>query len=162
MVHRHRDLRLDLEDEGRNRVSEIVQLRGDDEWLNGFHVMRQLRTHLNEHTYLSYLKEMDKQGYRLFALFEGNTVVALAGAIVLTNLYYGKHVFLYDLVTDAAYRSKGYGEKLLNFVHEWGREQGCLCVALSSGLQREAAHKFYEQKMGYSKPSYIFKKELTS
>jgi hypothetical protein len=33
-------------------------------------------------------------------------------------------------------------------------------VALSSGLPRVEAHKFYESKMEFDKTSYVFKKQL--
>ncbi len=141
-------------------MTRIVQLRNEAEWREAFPVMGQLRTHLDESAYLNHVRDMTAEGYRLFALYEDTAIVALAGVIILTNLYYGRHVYVYDLVTDAARRSRGYGETLLNHIHDWGREQGCRCVALSSGLQREGAHRFYEQKMGYDRQSYVFKKEL--
>jgi GNAT superfamily N-acetyltransferase len=64
------------------------------------------------------------------------------------------------LVTDSTKRSNGYGEKLLDFVHEWASHHNYQCVALSSGLQRVDAHRFYEAKMGYDKVSYVFKKNM--
>ncbi|WP_155268508.1 GNAT family N-acetyltransferase [Clostridium beijerinckii] len=80
--------------------------------------------------------------------------------IKLTNLYYGKHVWVNDLVTDVNQRSKKYGETLLSFINEWAKENGCDVVALSSGLQQAEAHKFYESKMGFAKTSYVFKKKI--
>ncbi|WP_329610031.1 GNAT family N-acetyltransferase [Microaerobacter geothermalis] len=64
-------------------------------------------------------------------------------------MIHGRHVWVYDLVTHSDYRSKGYGEKLLEFIHKWGEENGCKTVALSSGVERRDAHRFYEKKMGY-------------
>ena len=49
---------------------------------------------------------------------------------------------------------------LLSFVNEWAKENSCEVVALSSGLQRVEAHKFYESKMEFDKTSYVFKKQL--
>ncbi|HWO98810.1 MAG TPA: GNAT family N-acetyltransferase, partial [Bacillus sp. (in: firmicutes)] len=75
-------------------------------------------------------------------------------------LYYGRFVWVCDLVTDSDKRSKGYGEKLLTYVHEWAKENNYESVALSSGLQRTDAHRFYEDKMKYDKVSYVFKASL--
>lgn len=79
----------------------------------------------------------------------------------MITLYYGRFVWVCDLVTDNNKRSNGYGDKLLSYVHEWAKENGYQSVALSSGLQRTDAHRFYEEKMGYDKVSYVFKKNLS-
>ncbi|MED0673986.1 GNAT family N-acetyltransferase [Aneurinibacillus aneurinilyticus] len=60
----------------------------------------------------------------------------------------------------AALYEKGYGEALLNYVHNWSKENGYDIVSLSSGLQRIDAHRFYENKMEYDKVSYVFLKRL--
>ena len=79
----------------------------------------------------------------------------------MITLYYGRFVWVCDLVTDKNKRSNGYGERLLSYVHKWAKENSYENVALSSGLQRADAHRFYEEKMGYDKVSYVFKKTLS-
>lgn len=138
----------------------IRELTTEEAWRQAFPVMRELRPHLDEAAYLDYLREMREQGYTLFGLYCGEELVAVAGVIRLTNLYYGRHVWVYDLVTREDRRSRGFGEALLRHIHEWARKHGCGVVALSSGLQRARAHRFYEEKMGYEKTSYVFKKTL--
>ncbi len=125
-----------------------------------FPVMRQLRTHLSEDEFVATVGAMRPEGYRLLALFNEGRAVALAGVAVLTNLYHGRHVWVYDLVTDEAARSRGHGARLLAWVEGFAREQGCARVALSSGVQRVDAHRFYERKMGYARASYVFTKNL--
>jgi len=146
----------------RSKVETIAirELSTEDEWRQAFPVLRQLRPHLDEATYLASVREMREQGYTLFGLFCGKELAAVAGVIRLTNLYYGRHVWVYDLVTREDRRSRGYGEALLRHIHEWAKRCGCGVVALSSGLQRTRAHRFYEEKMGYERTSYVFKKTL--
>ncbi|MEH7381259.1 GNAT family N-acetyltransferase [Bacillus sp. JJ1533] len=139
---------------------EIHELKTVDEWKRAFPVMKQLRTHLALEEFLALVTEMQPQGYRLFALLDEGKVRAVTGVAQQLNLYYGNHVYVYDLVTDEAGRSKGYGEALLSYVHELARELGCGKVALTSGLQRVDAHRFYEKKMGYERKSFAFVKEL--
>jgi histone acetyltransferase (RNA polymerase elongator complex component) len=55
---------------------------------------------------------------------------------------------------------KGYGKVLLTHVENCAKEKKYEIVSLSSGLQRAAAHQFYEEKMDYGKTSYIFLKKL--
>nr|WP_205187989.1 GNAT family N-acetyltransferase [Metabacillus iocasae] len=122
--------------------------------------MHQLRPHLTEESFLKTVKEMKEGGYQLFALCEEDEMVALAGVIIITNLYYGRHVYVYDLVTSNEHRSKGYGEQLLSYIEEWGQKNECEHVALSSANYRTDAHRFYEEKMNYTRPSYVFLKKI--
>jgi len=70
-------------------------------------------------------------------------------------------LLIYDLITDESQRSKRYGKKLLSYIEQWGKEIGCETVALSSGLSRTDAHRFYESNMKFDKTSYVFKKQLS-
>lgn len=144
-------------DKGTTYVKELLD---NEELLKAFPVMKQLRSHLVEETYLNLILAMKKEGYKMFALYLDEEIVGVAGLVKLTNLYYGKHVWVNDLVIDENQRSKKYGQTLLSFINEWAKENGCDVVALSSGLQRVEAHKFYEFKMEFDKTSYVFTKQL--
>nr|WP_243458170.1 GNAT family N-acetyltransferase [Sporosarcina sp. Te-1] len=138
----------------------IIELQSVEELLKGFPVMRQLRTHLSEESYLALVLEaQETMNYRQHALLIDGRMVSIIGWMPMTTLYYGQYIWVCDLVTDTAVRSNGYGEKLLEFTHELAVEMGYGTVALSSGLQRLEAHRFYEEKMGYEKASYVFKWE---
>ena len=139
----------------------IKELVTEKDFLAGYPIMKQLRSHLNEDAYMELVLEAkEKEQYRQFALFDGDEVVAVIGFQPMITLYYGRYIWVCDLVTDAAKRSKGYGEKLLGFVHDLARSEGYSSVALSSGLHRAEAHRFYEWKMGYDRVSYVFKTGL--
>ena len=141
----------------------VKELESPKEMLEAFPVMNQLRTHLDEKTYLDLVIEAkEKDMYRLFALFDQGKIVAVVGFKPMITLYYGRFVWVCDLVTDQTKRSNGYGERLLSYVHEWAEKHEYRTVALSSGLQRTDAHRFYEMKMGYDKVSYVFKKNMDS
>lgn len=140
-----------------NIIKELVT---KEEILEGFQVMSELRTHLDVDRYFELFEVMKREGYKLFALYNQEQIVAVTGLIVLTNFYNGKHVYVYDLVTAASARSKGFGEELLSYVEKWAAKQGCETVALSSGLARVDAHRFYREKMNYEQPSLVFTKSL--
>ncbi len=135
-------------------------LTSQEEFTNSFPLMRELRTHLTPQTYLELLEAMAAEGYELWALSKDADMKALAGIAFRTNLYYGRYVWVFDLVTKPSERSAGYGACLLNHIEQLANQRGCDVVALSSGLERVDAHRFYEAKMGYEKPSFVFKKEL--
>ncbi len=139
----------------------IKELQTRDEIVEAYPIMKQLRTHLNEDTYLELVFEaQEKDRYQLFALQSEGDIVAVIGFKPMITLYYGRFIWICDLVTDTTKRSSGYGEKLLSYVHKWAQDNGYESVALSSGLQRTDAHRFYEEKMEYDKVSYVFKKSL--
>ncbi|WP_213421326.1 GNAT family N-acetyltransferase [Bhargavaea massiliensis] len=139
----------------------IKELESTSALLAAFPIMKQLRTHLDETTYLELVKEAkEKDSYRILALQDGNEIISVIGFKPMITLYYGRFVWVCDLVTDQNRSSGGSGQKLLDYVHDWAKENSYTSVALSSGLQREDAHRFYEEKMEYDRVSYVFRKVL--
>ena len=120
-----------------------------------------MRTHLNEKEYLELVYESEaKERYQLIGLRDDGVLQAVIGFKPMITLYYGRSLWVSDLVTDKEARSKGYGEQLLSYVEQWGKDHHYKSIALSSGLQRTRAHQFYEEKMHYSKVSTVFTKEF--
>ena len=139
---------------------EIVELRSAAERTEVLPILRQLYPSLDEERYAALLAEMIDDGYRQFALRnEAAEIVALAGVAVHVNLYYGRHLYVYDLVVKEEARSKGYGGLLMDHVEGVARREGCETAALACGLEREGALRLYERR-GYQKPSYAMRKAL--
>lgn len=141
-------------------VHTIRELTTEKDFQSAFPLMRQLRAGLTEEAYADLLHEMRTEGYRLFGLARKGKWVALAGVGIQHNFYNGRHLFVYDLVTDSQQRSKGYGAMLLTHLEMWAKENGCERVELTSGVQLLDAHRFYERKMGYTRTSWVFRKDL--
>ncbi|GAA0606732.1 hypothetical protein GCM10009001_24980 [Virgibacillus siamensis] len=117
------------------QLLQIKELETKHEIAAAFPVVSQLRKHLDEDTYLDLVLDAKaNDSYRMFALYDGSRIVAVVGFKPMITLYYGRFVWVCDLVTDAARRSNGFGEKLLTYVHTWAREKNYESVALSSGL----------------------------
>jgi GNAT superfamily N-acetyltransferase len=139
---------------------EIVELRSAAERKEALPILRELYPSLDQRRYTALLGEMIDDGYRQLAVRnEAEEIVALAGVAVHVNLYYGRHLYLYDLVVTEGARSKGYGELLLDHVEGIARREGCETAALACGLEREGALRLYERR-GYEKPSYAMRKAL--
>ncbi len=93
----------------------IKELQSKHEMMEAFPVMKQLRTHLDEETYLELsLEAKEKDRYKMFALLDEGEIIAVTGFKPMVTLYYGRFVWVCDLVTDKNKRSNGYGEKLLS------------------------------------------------
>jgi ribosomal protein S18 acetylase RimI-like enzyme len=139
----------------------VTELGSDAEFAEAFPVIRELHDDLEEDRYRELIPEMRAAGYRMFAVREEGGLVAVAGVQKLTNLYYGRHFYVYDLSVTEDARSEGYGERLLRHVEAVAREEGCGYVALACGRERDAALRFYEGRMGYERPGYSMRKALT-
>ena len=139
---------------------EIVEIESVNALKRAFPLIKQLRPYLNEERYFDLLADMIPAGYRMFAVRDGETLLAVAGITLTTNLYHGRHVWVYDLVTDEDARSHGVGKQLLEYIEGFARERGCERVSLASGFPRADAHRFYEEKMGYERVSFVFTKRL--
>lgn len=128
------------------------------ELAQAYPVFKQLRPSVNQSDFLDFAPKI--AGYRVFVLMKNAGIVAYAGFAVQTNFYEGRHVFVYELVTDQAQRSKGYGKLLLDAVTDFAKSDGCEMLVLTSGLARKDAHRFHEEKMNLAKTSYVFRKKI--
>ena len=98
------------------RNLDIAELSEAD-FAISYEVMRELRPHLTEEVYASRVGEMRARGYRLLALKVDGDIAVLAGVTFDLNLYWGHHLFVYDLITAEAYRSQRYGKRMLEYIH---------------------------------------------
>lgn len=111
-------------------------------------VMRELRSgYTVEQLQAQMRRQMNHDRYRV-ALLEaatpmGRAVQAVAGFRIGECLAWGRFLYVDDLVTRESVRSAGYGGRLLDWLTEHARENGCGELHLDSGVQRFAAHRFY-------------------
>ncbi len=141
---------------------KIVELMTVEDFKNAFPIMRELRP-MDEEEFLSLLQIMMPQGYRLFGVYEdesATTPAALAGFRQSTTLLNGRSIYIQDLVTAEGHRSKGYGIALINHIENIAKGNNCDYLWLTSGLHRNDAHHFYEEKGGFKRSSYTFRKYL--
>jgi GNAT superfamily N-acetyltransferase len=122
-------------------------------------VHRQLRTALPP-DYAGRLAQVFANGGRLAVAAEGETVLGVALWRLIENTYEGRRLYVDDLVTDEAQRSRGIGKLLLGHLESRARQLGCDVLALDSGAQRASAHKFYFRE-GMHIPGFCFRKNLT-
>ena len=106
-------------------------------------VMCQLRPLLIEEEFFGRIQAQQVEGYQLAFLEYENAVVSVAGFRIQNMLSSGKTFYVDDLVTDAAARSQGHGEAMLQWLIALAREAGCDTFSLDSGTQRQEARAFY-------------------
>jgi GNAT superfamily N-acetyltransferase len=115
----------------------------DEAILDCYEVMAELRPNIARAAFVPAVRAMQKDGLRLACIREEGRVVAVAGYRVSTNLFCGRHLYVDDLVTAEAARSKGHGKALLAWLRERAIAEDCEVLHLDSGVQRKRAHQFY-------------------
>ena len=121
-------------------------------------VHRQLRPDLPE-DYVGRMAVVFANGARLAVGIDEGRVVCVAVWRLLEKAE-GRRLFVDDLVSDHSARSKGAGRVMLGWLEEKARALSCSALALDSGVQRHAAHRFYFREGMYIS-AYSFRKRLT-
>jgi len=124
-------------------------------------VMRELRPHIQAVDFAARVLHQQKEWYELAFLELDGVVRSVAGFRILNLLFSGRTLYIDDLVTHEADRSRGFGAALFDWVVEHARAQGCERLTLDSGVQRFAAHRFYLNR-GMDITSHHFDLKLTS
>ena len=135
------------------------QAKTDNEILRCFDVMVELRPYLKRDDFIMTVRSMEKDGYNLAFIEDKGAVAAVGGYRIYRNLFMDKHLYIDDLVTASSLRSKGHGEKMINWLRIKAIEAGCNYLHLDSGTHRGQAHKFYF-KQGFTIASYHFSEQL--
>lgn len=111
----------------------------------------------------AYLTGLTREGYRLVGSFElgREEAAAVAGYRVLTNLAWGRFLYLDDLSTLPDARGRGHAAALLDWLEHEAHQLGCDQFHLDSGTgaARFTAHRQY-LKAGFGITSHHFSKEL--
>jgi hypothetical protein len=147
---------------GRLDVVEVTAADGSvaaPDWLvRAEPVHRQLRPDLPA-DYVGRLRAVFMNGGRLAVAAEDGAVRAVTLWRLIENTYEGRRLYVDDLVTDEAQRSRGFGKVMLDWLQAKAMQLGCDVIALDSGVQRAGAHKFYFRE-GMFVPSFCFRKVI--
>jgi GNAT superfamily N-acetyltransferase len=122
-----------------------IRIAQSDEDIRRCHpVMAELRPHCGEKAFVEQVRRQQQAcGYQLACLEDGGSVQVVAGFRIAEFLAWGRILYVDDLVTTAASRSRGYGRELFAWLVEQANTAGCDELHLDSGVQRFEAHRFY-------------------
>ncbi|MFC5046833.1 GNAT family N-acetyltransferase [Aquimarina hainanensis] len=103
--------------------------------------------------------EMLGQNYECRGVYLGGQLIGVFGLWFMTRHYVGKscepdHVFI-----EEAYRSKGIGKMVFEWIYEYARSRGCEASELNSYVINYPSHKFYLNE-GYEIWGYHFVKKI--
>ena len=105
--------------------------------------MSQLRPLLIAEEFFARIQAQQAEGYQLAFWNTKTPLFRSRDSAYRTCCRAGRRFYVDDLVTDAAARSQGHGEAMLQWLIALAREAGCDTFSLDSGTQRQDAHAFY-------------------
>ena len=135
------DYDRDMHDDTRATITSPAT---EAEILATWEVMHELRPHLPRGSYVERVRAlMASDGFRLAAVVVDGQVQAVAGYRLVSLLHCGRALVVDDLVTSDSARSAGHGKRLLDWLKQRARAEGCAELSLVSRVTRERAHRFY-------------------
>lgn len=93
--------------------------------------------------------------------FEGDRIVALAGAWIATKIWCGRYLEVDNLVVHPSHRGHGYGSRMMEQLEQIARERECNLMVLDSYTSNYSSHRLYH-RLGYEIWGFHFVKELAS
>lgn len=125
-------------------MTTICLAESEDEIRRCFPVMAELRPHLVGGDFADRVRRQQQEsGYQLAFVEESGAARAVAGFRIAEFLAWGRILYVDDLVTSAAERSRGHGQALFDWLVARAKANGCAQLHLDSGVQRFDAHRFY-------------------
>jgi len=118
-------------------------------------VLVQLRPQYSEDALIQQVQSQQTDGYRIAYVQDGEEVLCVAGFVMGQKLAWTKHIYVDDLVTNEAHRSTGAGKFLIDWLKQYGLDNGCQQLHLDSGVTRFGAHRFYLRE-GFDITSHHF------
>jgi GNAT superfamily N-acetyltransferase len=105
------------------------------------------------------LDEMLLRGYECVGVYDGDRLVGISGLWILTKYYIGRHIEPDNVVIHPDYRNKGIGELMMDWIYQYGREQGCVASELNCYVSNSGGVKFWHNQ-GYKIIGFHMQKRL--
>lgn len=104
-----------------------------------------------------FMRHTEYPDYHVFVAERDSVIVGTFALIVIESAAHGGKPFgiVEDVVVSNKWQGKGIGKKMMLFAMQHCQARGCYKLALSSHLQRDEAHKFYES-LGFAKHGFSF------
>lgn len=81
--------------------------------------------------------------HRCAGVFDGKALVGICGVRTLYKHYIGKHIELDNVVILPAYRNRGIGEEVLQWLQEWAVSEGYVGSEINCYVHNSEGLKFW-------------------
>ena len=122
-----------------------------------YEIVKQLRVELSFDEFDDLIYDMRHMEYKMIGLMEGERLITFAGVAVQTNLYHKRHLYIFELVTDAKERQKGYAKEMLLYLQDYAKMAMCEHLILS---QEDSLPSKWCEKYGFIKGRSLYSKKV--
>jgi GNAT superfamily N-acetyltransferase len=136
-----------------------IKLIPKDQLISIIFLIKHLNPTLSETTLKTRLDEMTDQGYQCAGLYLDDQLIGICGMWIMTKFYVGKHIEPDNVFILPEFRRQGLSSKLLEWVYEYGKAQGCIASELNCYISNETGNSFWEWE-GFEKIGYHYQKSL--
>jgi len=105
-----------------------------------------LNKNISEEILKERLDAMIKQGYQCVGAFDNGKLIGACGLWILTKYYVGRHVEPDNMIIDPDYRNQKIGSKLMQWIDQFAKEQGCVASELNCYVDNTKAQEFYKRE----------------
>lgn len=122
-------------------------------------LLRILNDAIDESTLQERLEDMQQRNYECAGVYDAGRLVGICGLWILNKYYVGKHIEPDNVMILPEYRNKGIGEKMMAWVYEYGRAQGCIASELNCYVVNDKGIRFWLNQ-GYKIIGFHCQKKL--
>lgn len=99
------------------------------------------------------------ENHHIIVAQEDGKIVSSCVCVIVPNLTHNQqpYALIENVVTDKAYRKRGFASQCLSYARQIARQQNCYKIMLMTGSKKRSTHRFY-RKNGYNsveKTGYI-------
>ncbi len=105
---------------------------------------------------LNYMKEIS---YHCVGVYDNGKLIGISGLWILCKFYAGKHIEPDNVIIHPDQRGKHVGEKLMDWIHNYAKEIGCVASELNCYPTNSKGIKFW-MNSGYELKGFHFEKTL--
>lgn len=94
---------------------------------------------------------LQDNNHHIIIVEEDGKIVSSCVCVIIPNLTHNQqpYAFIENVITDEAYRKKGFATKCLNYAKEIAIKEKCYKIMLLTGSKKDTTLKFY-QNAGYN------------
>ena len=126
-----------------NELKELLELY--------LHLHEKSIPEMSEHLSNTWETIIQDKNHHIIINIIDDKIVSSCVCVIIPNLTRNirPYAFIENVVTDYAYRGKGYATECLNYAKEIARKENCYKMMLLTGSKKESTIKFYENA-GYN------------
>lgn len=94
-------------------------------------------------------------GYHCIGAYDAEVLVGICGMWILNKLYVGKHIEPDNVFVKEAYRSRGVGQMMLDFLLAYAKEINCDGTEVNCYVANTKGQQFWERQ-GYQPLAYHY------